>query len=75
MQLQAAEKSNEEVLREAEEGQAIMKLRKRQSKFMGHIMRVGGLGYLITTGLTEGKRDRGTERSDRWTGEVAWRNS
>lgn len=35
---------------------AIIKVRKRQSKFIGHIMGESELEYFITIGMIEGKR-------------------
>lgn len=51
-------RSNEEVLKEAEEKrQAGTKFRKRHSKFTEQVRRAGGLEHLITTGMIESKGD------------------
>jgi hypothetical protein len=39
-----------------------MLFRKRQSKFLGHISRRDGLEHIMTTGIIEGKGDRGRKR-------------
>jgi len=54
-----ARKTNEEVLREAGvKRQIIAKIRGRQSRFLGHVLRRGKLEHLVTTGKIKGKRDR-----------------
>lgn len=50
--------SNEEVLRE-NEGTIILKIRKRELKFMRHLMSKEGLENLTVTRYIDGKRDNG----------------
>lgn len=64
-------RSDEEVLKQAEERGQI-KCRKRQSRFVGHVMRAGGLEYLITTGKIEGKRDRSRQKEKMIDKLVKW---
>ena len=47
-------------------------IRKRQLKFLGHIMRKEGLENLILTGRIEGGRDRGKQRATYLTGLSEW---
>jgi len=50
---------NEEILNQANEKRSIIKeVRKRKSKFIGHILRKGKLEYIATTGKIKGRRDR-----------------
>ena len=68
-----AKKSNETVLKEAEtERSLIMKIRKRQATFFGHIMRGGGLEHFITTGKLDGKRGKGRQREKMLDGLKSW---
>src|ERR1700729_2188618 len=54
-----AKRINENVLNEAKEQRRIIaRIRKRQSKFIGHILRNGKLEHIVTTGKILGKRDR-----------------
>ena len=56
-------KSNETVLNMIGEERTLMKtIRKRQMKFLGHIMRRGGIENIAITGMIEGKRGRGRPR-------------
>ena len=62
--LWTAKMSNEEILKQVnEEKNIITELRKRQSKFIGHILRKGKLEYIVTTGKLKGRGDRGRRRS------------
>ena len=40
----------------------LVKIRKRQARFFGHIMRVNGLEHQVTIEITNGKRSRGRQR-------------
>jgi hypothetical protein len=52
-----ARKSIQEALKEAKEKRTIITLvRKRQSKFVRHVWRRGGLEHIITNGKIESKR-------------------
>ena len=56
-------KTNEQVLSEANTTRKLMnKLRKRQCKFIGHVLRREGMEKLATTGQFLGKRGRGRQR-------------
>ena len=58
-----ARKTNEDVLTEANHNrQLITNIRRRQAKFIGHIMRKGELEHTVTTGKLNGKRARGRQR-------------
>ena len=58
-----AKKSNETVLKEADSKRSLVnKIRKRQSSFIGHVMRREKMEHLVTTGMLEGKRSRGRQR-------------
>ena len=53
---------NEEVLRKAGAERSLIKtIRKRQLKFLGHIMRKEGLGNQCLTGCIKGTRSRGRQ--------------
>ncbi len=53
--------SNDKVLEKMEtKRKLILNIKKRQVKFLGHIMRKEGLENLILTGQIEGKRERKT---------------
>ena len=55
--------TNEEVLRRVEEERSLMMvIRRRQMKFLGHIMRRGELERVVLTGYVEGRRARGRQR-------------
>ena len=59
----AAKKSNIEVLQQANTERELLKqVRKRQLKFMGHIVRKNKIELLSITGKIEGKRSRGRQR-------------
>ena len=56
-------KTNEEVLTMIGEKRELLKtIRRRQMKFVGHIMRRGGIESTVLTGMIEGKRGRGRPR-------------
>ena len=58
-----ARETNEDVLTEANHNrQLITNIRRRQAKFIGHIMRKGELERTVTTGKLNGKRARGRQR-------------
>ena len=61
-----AKKTNEEVLTESQTTRQLMtKIRKRQAKFVGHVIRRNQLEHLVTTGKFDGKeRQRNTKRKD-----------
>ena len=66
-------KTNEQVLQEANENRKLIReIRRRQSKFVGHIMRRNKLENLVTTGKIEGKRTRGRQRSKFLDGLATW---
>ncbi|GFR63281.1 endonuclease-reverse transcriptase [Elysia marginata] len=68
-----ARKTNEEVLKETETTRSfINRIRRRQAKFVGHIMRREGLENLITTGRMEGKKSRGRQREKMLDGMTSW---
>ena len=55
--------TNAEVLKRAAYKRAMMtNIRKRQSKFFGHVMRRNKMEQLLTTGKIEGVRSRGRQR-------------
>jgi len=61
--------TNEEVFSRAGVDRKLMQdVRSRQLKFLGHVMRKGGLENLALTGKVEGKRSRGRRR-------VTWMSS
>ena len=56
-------KSNDCVLEEAGYRRSLVaKIKMRQAKFFGHIMRREGIEKLVTTGMMEGKRAAGRQR-------------
>ncbi|GFR70818.1 RNA-directed DNA polymerase from mobile element jockey [Elysia marginata] len=58
-----AKKTNEEILTEAQTTRQLMtKIRKRQAKFVSHVIRRNQLEHLVTTGKFDGKRGRGRPR-------------
>ncbi|GFO17488.1 hypothetical protein PoB_004399300 [Plakobranchus ocellatus] len=68
-----AKKTNERVLNEANKRKSLVRtIRKRQTTFLGHIMRREKLEYLITTGKLEGKRSRGRQREKITDGLATW---
>ena len=40
----------------------LRKIRRRQARFLGHVMRRQKMEHLVTTGKIEGKRSRGRQR-------------
>ena len=55
--------TNQHVLERVGTEQTLLKdIRKRQSKFFGHVMRRKGLEHLVTTGMVNGRRGRGRPR-------------
>ena len=50
----------------------MLDIRKRQLKFLGHIMRKDGLENLILTGWIEGGRDRGKQHATYLNGLSEW---
>ncbi|GFN76223.1 endonuclease-reverse transcriptase [Plakobranchus ocellatus] len=68
-----ARKTNEEVLKETESTRSLMnRIRRRQAKFVGHIMRREGLENFVTTGRMEGKKSRGRQREKMLDGMTSW---
>ena len=68
-----AKKTNVEVLNQAcTQRNLIKRIRIRQSRFFGHIMRREGLEHLVTTGKIQGRRDRGREREKMLDGLTSW---
>ena len=68
-----AKKTNEKVLLEAnEKRKLVLGIRKRQSLFVGHVLRKQGLEHTVTTGKINGKRDRGRQREKMLDGLAAW---
>ncbi|GFO15676.1 hypothetical protein PoB_004218100 [Plakobranchus ocellatus] len=47
-------------------------IRKRQTTFLGHVMRRRKLKHLVTTGKFEGKRSRGRQREKIMDGLATW---
>ncbi|GFR73391.1 transposable element Tcb1 transposase [Elysia marginata] len=67
--------TNEEILTEAQTTrQLITKIRKRQAKFVGHVIRRNQLEHLVTTGKFDGKRGRGTPREKMLDSLADWMN-
>ena len=55
--------ANEKVLQRAEMGRKLIcEIRRKQMKFMGHVVRKDGLEVLELTGKIKGKRSRGRKR-------------
>ena len=67
-----AKKTNEEVLTEAQT--TMTKIRKRQAKFVGHVIRRNQLEHLVTTGKFDGKRGRGRPREKMLDSLTDWMN-
>ncbi|GFO09050.1 hypothetical protein PoB_003555500 [Plakobranchus ocellatus] len=66
---------NEEVLTEAQTTRQLMnKIRKRQAKFVGHVIRRNQLEHLVTTGKFDGKRGRGRPREKMLDSLADWMN-
>ena len=60
-------------MKEADTERSLIKrIRERQAKFVGHVMRREGLEHLITTGMMEGKRGRGRQREKMLDGLTSW---
>jgi ribosomal 50S subunit-associated protein YjgA (DUF615 family) len=58
-----AKKSDETVLLEVKTKRKLLNcIRRRQPKFLGHVMRRGSLEYIVTTGKIEGWRERRRQR-------------
>ena len=70
-----AKKTNEEFLTEAQTTRQLMiKIRKRQAKFVGHVIRRNQLEHLVTTGKFDGKRGRGRPREKMLDSLADWMN-
>jgi hypothetical protein len=55
--------TNENILKQInEKRKTIKELRKKQSRFIGHILRKGKLENIVTTGKINGRKDRGRQR-------------
>ncbi|GFN87522.1 eukaryotic translation initiation factor 3 subunit f [Plakobranchus ocellatus] len=67
-----AKKTNERVLNEANKRGSLVRIKKRQATFLGHMMRRGKLEHLVTTGKFEGKRSRGRQREKIMDGLATW---
>ena len=66
-------KTNDQVLQETNETRRLIReIRRRQSKFLGHVMRTNGLENLMTTGKIEGNRPRGRLRGKYLDGLATW---
>ena len=66
-------KTNDQVLQETNENRKLIReIRRRQSKFFGHVMRRNGLENLVTTGKIEGNRPRGRPRGKYLDGLATW---
>ncbi|GFS23500.1 hypothetical protein ElyMa_006978700 [Elysia marginata] len=50
------------------------KIRKRQAKFVGHVIRRNQLEHLVTTGKFDGKRGRGRPREKMLDSLADWMN-
>ena len=71
-----AKKTNESVLNEANETRRLITaIRKRQAKFIGHVMRQKQLENLVTTGKLNGTRSRGRPREKLLDGLSIWMRS
>ena len=58
-----ARKTNEEVLRRmGTEREMVKTKRKRQMRFLGHVMRRNEMEAVVMTGMVEGRRARGRQR-------------
>ena len=68
-----AKKSNADILTEASHSrQLVRNMRRRQAKFVGHIIRKEEMENLVTTGKLDGKRSRGRQREKILDGLTAW---
>ena len=64
---------NEEVLRRAKTcRKSCVKLRERQAKFFGHIMRRDRMKSIITTGMINGRKSRGRKHVKHLDGLRVW---
>jgi ribosomal 50S subunit-associated protein YjgA (DUF615 family) len=55
--------TNEDILKQVnEKRKTIKELGKKQSRFIGHILRKGKLENIVTTGKINGRKDRGRQR-------------
>jgi ribosomal 50S subunit-associated protein YjgA (DUF615 family) len=55
--------TNEDILKQVnEKRKTITELRKKQSRFIGHILRKGKLENIVTTGNINGRKDREGQR-------------
>ncbi|KAK3705052.1 hypothetical protein RRG08_059702 [Elysia crispata] len=70
-----AKETNEEILTEVQTTRQLMtKIRKRQAKFVGHVIRRNQLEHLVTTGKFDGKRGRGRPREKMLDSLADWMN-
>ncbi|GFS18544.1 eukaryotic translation initiation factor 3 subunit F [Elysia marginata] len=70
-----AKKTNEEILTKAQTTRRLMtKIRKRQAKFVGHVIRRNQLEHSVTTGKFDGKRGRGRPREKMLDSLADWMN-
>ncbi|GFS01066.1 endonuclease-reverse transcriptase [Elysia marginata] len=70
-----AKKTNEEILTEAQITRQLMtKIRKRQAKFVGHVIRRNQLEHLVKTRKFDGKRGRGRPREKMLNSLADWMN-
>jgi ribosomal 50S subunit-associated protein YjgA (DUF615 family) len=68
-----AKKTNTEILIEAnEQRHIIVDLRRRQAKFIGHVLRKGKLEDIVTTETVSGKRVRGRQRVTIFKSKTKW---
>ena len=66
-------KRNEDVFRETNsQRELVTRIRRIQSAFFGHVMRRGGLEYVVSTGRLEGKRGRGRPRETMLNSLASW---
>ena len=66
-------KTNDQVLQETNENRNLIReIRRRQSKFFGHVMRRNGLENLVTTGKIKENRPRGRLRRKYLDGLATW---
>ena len=70
-----ARKTNEEIMHEAQNTRQVMtNIRKRQAKFVGHVIRKNQLEILVTTGMLDGRRGRGRPREKMLDSLAEWMN-
>ncbi|BFZ23669.1 hypothetical protein BsWGS_26708 [Bradybaena similaris] len=66
-------KRNEDVLRETDsQRELVARIRRRQSAFFGHLMRRGGLEYVVSIGRLAGKIARGRPREAMFNNFASW---